>query len=101
MIRKVTNAEKFGNSHISILITGNAIDNNDTGIGSNGRTDQATVGGGTTIKMHPHVNDEILSYFRIGKVIHTDTANNSETISRKKINANESRKSFLSRRANA
>lgn len=85
MIRKVTNAEKFGNSHISILFPGNAINNNDTGIGSIGRIDQANIGGGTTIKMHPHVNDEILSYFRIGNVIHTDSANNTETISRKKL----------------
>lgn len=85
MIRKVTNAEKFGNSHISILFPGNAIDNNDTGIGSIGRIDQANIGGGTIIKMHPHVNDEILSYFRIGNVIHTDSANNTETISRKKL----------------
>mgnify|MGYP003575992108 CR=1 FL=1 len=85
MIKKVTNAEKYGNSHISILFPGKAIDDNDTGIGSIGRIDQANIGGGTTIKMHPHVNDEILSYFRIGNVIHTDSANNTETISRKKL----------------
>lgn len=85
MIKKITNAEKFGNSHISILYPGNAIDHDDTGIGSIGRIDQANIGGGTTIKMHPHINDEILSYFRIGNVIHTDSANNTETISRKKL----------------
>lgn len=85
MIKKITNLEKFGNSHISILFPGNAIDQNDTGIGSIGRIDQANIGGGTTIKMHPHINDEILSYFRIGNVIHTDSANNTETISRKKL----------------
>lgn len=85
MIRKVTNAEKLGNSHISILFPGNVIDSNDTGIGSIGRIDQANIDGGTTIKMHPHVNDEILSYFRIGNVIHTDSANNTETISRKRL----------------
>lgn len=85
MIRKVTNSEKHGNDHISILFPGNAIDHSDTGIGSIGRIDQARILGGTTIKMYPHINDEILSYFRIGHVMHTDSEQNSEVISRKKL----------------
>jgi redox-sensitive bicupin YhaK (pirin superfamily) len=57
----------------------------DTGIGSIGRIDQANISGGTIIKMHPHVNDEILSYFRTGNVIHTDSGGMRQTITRKKL----------------
>jgi quercetin 2,3-dioxygenase len=85
MIKKVTNSEKFGNSHISILFPGKALGNVDTGIGSLGRIDQANIGSRTTIKMHPHVNDEILSYFRTGRVIHTDSSTKTETITRKRL----------------
>ncbi len=85
MIKKLDLSMKYGNSHISILYPGQAIDSGDSGIGSIGRIDQADIQDGTTIKMHPHVNDEILSYFRIGKVIHTDSAGITETISRKKL----------------
>lgn len=85
MIKKISTSDKYGNSHISILYPGRTLGHPDTGIGSIGRIDQANIGGGTTIKMHPHVNDEILSYFRTGNVIHTDSAGNTETITRKKL----------------
>jgi quercetin 2,3-dioxygenase len=85
MIQKIDLSKKYGNSHISMLYPGDAIGLSDTGIGSIGRIDQADIHGGTTIKMHPHANDEILSYFRLGKVIHTDSASTTETISRKKL----------------
>jgi quercetin 2,3-dioxygenase len=84
-LRVVTKDEKLGNSHISILFPGKAWGIEDSGIGSIGRIDQAHINAGTTIKMHPHVNDDILSYFRKGKVIHTDSAQHTETISRKKL----------------
>lgn len=76
---------KKGNSHISVLYPGLAFDMADTGIGSIGRIDQADIHSGTTIKMHPHVNDEILSYFRVGRVVHTDSAGTTETINRGKL----------------
>jgi redox-sensitive bicupin YhaK (pirin superfamily) len=85
MIQKIDLSQKYGNSHISILYPGQSFGINDSGIGSIGRIDQADIQGGTTIKMHPHINDEILSYFRVGKVIHTDSAGITETISRKKL----------------
>jgi redox-sensitive bicupin YhaK (pirin superfamily) len=85
MIHKIDLSQKHGNSHISMLYPGQPLGINDSGIGSIGRIDQANILGGTTIKMHPHSNDEILSYFRIGKVIHTDSAGITETISRKKL----------------
>lgn len=85
MIKKIDLSEKYGNSHISILYPGQTLGINDSGIGSIGRIDQANIQGGTIIKMHPHINDEILSYFRVGKAIHTDSAGITETISRKKL----------------
>lgn len=85
MIQKIDLSQKIGNSHISILYPGQLLDINDSGIGSIGRIDQANIQGGITIKMHPHINDEILSYFRVGKAIHTDSAGITETVSRKKL----------------
>ncbi len=85
MIQKIDLSQKFGNSHISILYPGYSLGINDSGIGSIGRIDQANIQGGTTIKMHPHINDEILSYFRVGTAIHTDSSGITETISRKKL----------------
>jgi quercetin 2,3-dioxygenase len=85
MLHKIALSEKYGNDHISILYPGIFLDSKDSGIGSIGRIDQANIQGGTTIKMHPHVNDEILSYFRLGKAVHTDSAGITETISRKKL----------------
>lgn len=85
MIHKIDLSHKYGNSHISILYPGQTLGISDSGIGSIGRIDQADIQGGTTIKMHPHSNDEILSYFRIGKVIHTDSAGITATIGRKKL----------------
>jgi hypothetical protein len=76
---------KYGNSHISILYPGSSLATGDSGIGSIGRIDQADIHGGTTIRMHPHSNDEILSYFRTGTVIHTDSAGLTETLSRSKL----------------
>jgi hypothetical protein len=85
MVHKISKDQKYGNSHISILYPGKAIQSQDSGIGSIGRIDQADIQGGTTIRMHPHINDEILSYFRVGAAIHTDSAGITETISRKKL----------------
>ena len=85
MIKKIINSEKLGNSHISILFPGKSLNINDTGIGSIGRIDQANIDSGTTIKMHPHINDEILSYFRTGKVEHLDSNGNRINISRNKL----------------
>lgn len=85
MILKIDNTQKFGNHHISILYPGALLGKMDTGIGSIGRIDHAQIKGSTTIKMHPHSNDEILSYFRVGNAKHTDSENYSEVISRNKL----------------
>jgi quercetin 2,3-dioxygenase len=57
--------------------------NKDTGLGTIGRIDQANITHKTIIKMHPHSNDEILSYFRKGTIIHSDSSG-----VKKEINAN-------------
>jgi redox-sensitive bicupin YhaK (pirin superfamily) len=85
MILKINNAQKYGNHHISILYPGAIVGEVDTGIGSIGRIDHAQIKGSTTIKMHPHSNDEILSYFRVGNAQHIDSGNYSEIIGRNKI----------------
>lgn len=85
MLHKINLNQKYGNSHISILYPGLSMGIGDSGIGSIGRIDQANIHGSTTIKMHPHSNDEILSYFRTGKAIHTDSKGIRETVSRKKL----------------
>lgn len=85
MIHKITTTQKHGNSHIQILYPGHAIGANDIGIGSIGRIDHANIHNSTTIKMHPHANDEILSYFRTGRVIHSDSSGQDMEITRKKL----------------
>jgi quercetin 2,3-dioxygenase len=85
MLIKIDNGKKHGNSHIAVLYPGEAMGMSDSGIGSIGRIDQANIHAGTTIKMHPHINDEILSYFRVGKVIHSDSAGQTATIGRNKL----------------
>ncbi len=85
MILKIDNRQKYGNNHIAILYPGESLDLKDTGIGSIGRIDHAQIKGATTIKMHPHSNDEILSYFRVGNAKHIDSEGYSEIIGRNKL----------------
>ncbi len=80
MLTKIDNSKKTGNSHISILYPGLYLSNNDTGYHSLGRIDHANIEQGVIIKMHPHVNDDILSYFRSGKVKHIDSEGFEEFI---------------------
>ena len=80
MIFKIDNSKKVGNPHIKILYPGKAMGSKDTGLASIGRIDHASLPPGSFIAMHPHINDEILSYFRSGKVKHTDSAGFSEFI---------------------
>jgi redox-sensitive bicupin YhaK (pirin superfamily) len=57
----------------------------DTGIGTIGRIDHAHVLPGTLIPMHPHRDDEILTYLRSGKVMHKDSEGFTDTISNRKL----------------
>ncbi len=94
MLLKIDKNQKRGNPHIQIMYPGEILKNGDSGLGTLGRIDQAEIHAGTTIKMHPHVNDDILSYFRIGNVRHTDSSNFTEFISRKKLMLMKSGKVF-------
>ncbi len=85
MIKKIGNDTKMGSSHIQISYPGAIFDKKDSGIGTIGRIDQANIVAGNTIKMHPHINDEILSYFRSGIVKHTDSEGFSADITPNKL----------------
>ncbi|MFL9846043.1 pirin family protein [Flavobacterium rhizosphaerae] len=58
---------------------------NDTGFSTIGRIDHARITPGTLIPMHPHQNDEILTYLRSGKVMHKDSEGHSDIISNQKL----------------
>lgn len=85
MIHKLGIDKKVGNQKICMLFPGTALKNEDTGLGTIGRIDHAKIPSGITIPMHPHVNDDILSYFRTGKAKHTDSENITAEVSRKKL----------------
>lgn len=85
MLKKINQSMFSGNSHIKILYPGLAISDTDSGIGSIGRIDHPEIHGNTVIKMHPHINDDILSYFRTGKAEHSDSEGLVETIGGTKL----------------
>jgi redox-sensitive bicupin YhaK (pirin superfamily) len=90
MLTKIGNREKLSKQHggfgIQILYPGTVMPNkNDTGIGTIGRIDQAKVMPGTLIPMHPHRDDEILTYLRSGSVKHMDSEGITEIISSSKL----------------
>lgn len=58
---------------------------NDTGFATIGRIDHAHILPGTLIPMHQHIDDEILTYLRSGKVNHLDSEGITETISNQKL----------------
>lgn len=95
MILKIENNKKVGNPHIKILYPGNAMGTSDSGFASIGRIDHASLPPGAFIAMHPHVNDEILSYFRSGKVKHTDSAGFSEYITPSRLMLMKAGNSFF------
>jgi redox-sensitive bicupin YhaK (pirin superfamily) len=90
MITKIGNKQKLSKQHggfgIEILYPGTLHPAaNDTGIGTIGRIDQAKVTPGTLIPMHPHRDDEILTYLRSGMVKHLDSEGITEIISGSKL----------------
>jgi len=90
MLAKIDNTIKFGKQHggfgIQILYPGTINpDTRDTGIATIGRIDQAKVTPGTLIPMHPHRDDEILTYLRSGAVKHLDSEGKTQIIFNKKM----------------
>lgn len=70
----------LGNSSIKVLYPGKAINSVDSGVGSIGRIDHPIFTDNKFIGMHPHSNDEILSYFKSGKANHKDSEGVNKTI---------------------
>ena len=89
-IIKLDKSIKYGKQHggfgIEILYPGTILSNSkDTGIAGIGRIDHAKVTPGTLIPMHPHIDDEILTYLRKGKVKHLDSEGHTAEISNSKL----------------
>jgi len=70
-------AQGFG---VEILYPGLTLTADDTGIGPIGRIDRAQVQPGHLISMHPHKDDEILTYIRDGEMLHRDTIGNEKKL---------------------
>ena len=90
ILTKVDKSVKYGKQRggfgIEILYPGLIFPNsNDTGIAGIGRIDQAKVTPGTLIPMHPHIDDEILTYLRKGKEQHVDSEGHTAEISKSKL----------------
>jgi redox-sensitive bicupin YhaK (pirin superfamily) len=90
MLTKIDNAIKYGKQHggfgIQILYPGLIrTELQDTGFSSIGRIDHARITPGTLIPMHPHRDDEILTYLRRGQVKHLDSEGHTCTISSQKL----------------
>ncbi|MCD0467003.1 pirin family protein [Flavobacterium sp. ENC] len=90
MIAKIDNAIKYGKQHggfgIQILYPGLIRPQlNDTGYSTIGRIDHARITPGTLIPMHPHKDDEILTYLRSGEVKHRDSESYTNVLSNRKL----------------
>lgn len=95
MIQKINSSQFLGHGPIKILYPGSAVSSTDTGIGSIGRIDHPEINSNTVIKMHPHINDEILSYFRTGEAEHSDSEGFVKVIGRKTLMLMKAGKSFF------
>lgn len=83
--RTVKKGHRVGAFGIEILYPGLALDHGDSGIGAIGRIDHARIGPGALIKMHPHRDDEILTYMRAGTMLHRDTVGNEEALTNTRL----------------
>jgi len=90
MLTKIDTTIKYGKQHggfgIQILYPGLVRPQlKDTGFSTLGRIDHAKITPGTLIPMHPHRDDEILTYLRSGKVKHLDSEGLSDIISNQNL----------------
>jgi redox-sensitive bicupin YhaK (pirin superfamily) len=83
--RTMKRGHSAGGFGIEILYPGAVFNEGDSGIGAIGRIDHARVTPGTVIRMHPHKDDEILTYLRHGTVLHSDTVGQKEEISNRRL----------------
>lgn len=73
MLQKISSDNLIGQGPIKMFYPGLVLGKTDTGIASIGRIDHAFFQGENIIRMHPHINDEILTYLRSGNVEHLDS----------------------------
>jgi redox-sensitive bicupin YhaK (pirin superfamily) len=90
MLTKIDNTIKYGKQHggfgIQILYPGLIrTELQDTGFSSIGRIDHARITPGTLIPMHPHRDDEIITYLRSGRVDHLDSERHTGIISNQNL----------------
>jgi quercetin 2,3-dioxygenase len=90
MLTKIDNTVKYGKQRggfgIQILYPGLVSESlNDSGLYTLGRIDHAKITPGTLIPIHPHKDDEILTYLRSGKVKHKDSEGHTAIISNQKL----------------
>lgn len=90
MITKIDSAKRYGKEQggfgIQVLYPGIVRPGDkDTGFATLGRIDHARILPGTLIPMHPHQDDEILTYLRSGKVKHLDSEGHTGIISNQKL----------------
>ncbi|SEO18837.1 hypothetical protein SAMN05444671_0749 [Flavobacterium sp. CF108] len=95
MIQKIDSSNFIGHGPIKVLYPGSAVSSTDTGIGSIGRIDHPEINSNTVIKMHPHINDEILSYFRTGEAEHSDSEKFVKVIGGKTLMLMKAGRSFF------
>lgn len=86
MITKIDNTIKYGKQQggfgIKTLYPGLILPQlRDSGFFTIGRIDHARITPGTFIPMHPHKDDEILTYLRSGKVHHLDSLGKDAEVS--------------------
>jgi quercetin 2,3-dioxygenase len=65
---------------VEIIYPGLTFNEGDSGIGAIGRIDRARIQPGHVVRMHPHWDDEILTYARAGTTLHRDSIGNEESI---------------------
>lgn len=70
---------------VEILYPGLKLNAGDSGIGAIGRIDRARIQPGHVIAMHPHRDDEILTYARGGTTLHRDSIGNEEAITKTRL----------------
>jgi redox-sensitive bicupin YhaK (pirin superfamily) len=95
MIQKIDSSNFIGHGPIKVLYPGSAVSSTDTGIGSIVRIDHPEINSNTVIKMNPHINDEILSYFRTGEAEHSDSEKFVKVIGRKTLMLMKAGRSFF------
>ncbi|MET3354378.1 UNVERIFIED_ORG: redox-sensitive bicupin YhaK (pirin superfamily) [Xanthobacter viscosus] len=83
--RSVKRTHRTGDFGIEILFPGMTLGQGDSGIGAIGRIDQALIGPGGFVALHPHRDDEILTYMRGGTMLHRDTVGNEEVLTKTRL----------------